>query len=164
MFYNLYIVLIFFLIFPSHWVFFGGVGGYLRIIPCMFYMIDRRLNNSLLTGFMRTHVFFSFLSPMLLIFTKSLWLHVKHFIALTKKESVRRIVFFVITDQLTQRKTRESTTALATKKKKADVRIKRVRSDSYLSYGQSTGARCVRKRKKKLYNTTRGRTHLLPFF
>jgi hypothetical protein len=30
----------------------------------------------------------------LLIFTKSLWLHVKHFIALTKRESVRRIVFF----------------------------------------------------------------------
>ena len=29
----------------------------------------------------------------------------------------------------------------------------------------STGARCVRKKnKKKLYNTTRGRTHLLPFF
>jgi hypothetical protein len=34
----------------------------------------------------------------LLIFTKSLWLHVKHFIALTKRESVR-IFFFVITDQ-----------------------------------------------------------------
>jgi hypothetical protein len=31
--------------------------------------------------------------------------------------------------------------------------------------GKSTGARCVRKKKKKiLYNTTRGRTHLLPFF
>ena len=31
----------------------------------------------------------------------------------------------------------------------------------------STGARCVRKKKnnkKILYNTTRGRTHLLPFF
>ena len=30
----------------------------------------------------------------------------------------------------------------------------------------TTGARCVRKKKKKkiLYNTTRGRTHLLPFF
>ena len=63
----------------------------------------------------------------LLIFTKSLWLHVKHFIALTKRESVRRIFFFpVITDQdypcqhIDQwpRKTRESTTALATKKKK----------------------------------------------
>jgi hypothetical protein len=35
----------------------------------------------------------------LLIFTKSLWLNVKHFIALTKRESVRRIFFFVITDQ-----------------------------------------------------------------
>ena len=31
---------------------------------------------------------------------------------------------------------------------------------------KTTGARCVRKKpnKKKLYNTTRGRTHLLPFF
>ena len=35
----------------------GGGGGYLRIIPCMFYMNDRRLNNSLLTRFMCTHVF-----------------------------------------------------------------------------------------------------------
>jgi hypothetical protein len=34
----------------------------------------------------------------LLIFTISLWLHVKHFIALTKRESVRRF-FFVITCQ-----------------------------------------------------------------
>ena len=59
----------------------------------------------------------------LLIFTKSLWLHVKHVIALTKRESVRRIVFFVITDQnypcqhIDQwpRKTRKSTTALGTK-------------------------------------------------
>ena len=79
----------------------------------------------------------------LLIFTKSLWLHVKHFIALTKRESVRRY-FFVMTDQdypcqyIDQwpRKTRESTTALA-KKKKACVCIKRVKSDSYLTYGQS---------------------------
>jgi hypothetical protein len=49
-----------------------------------------------------------------LIFTKSLWLNVKHFIALTKRESVRRI-YFVITDQdyhIDQwpRKTRESMT------------------------------------------------------
>ena len=81
----------------------------------------------------------------LLIFTKSLWLHVKHFIALTKRESGRRI-FFGITDQdytcqhidQWQRKTRESTTALAIKKKKKTcVRIKRVKSDSYLTYGQS---------------------------
>jgi predicted nucleic acid-binding Zn finger protein len=35
----------------------------------------------------------------LLIFTKSLWLHDKHFIALTKRESGRRIFVFVITDQ-----------------------------------------------------------------
>jgi hypothetical protein len=27
------------------------------------------------------------------IFTKSIWLHVKHFIALTKRQSVRRIIF-----------------------------------------------------------------------
>jgi hypothetical protein len=35
------------------------------------------------------------------------------------------------------RKTRESTTALGTKKKKACVCIKRVKTDSYLTYGQS---------------------------
>ena len=66
----------------------------------------------------------------LLIFTKSLWLHVKHYIALTKRESVRRI-FFVITEQdyhsqhidQWRRITRESTTTLAKKKKKACVRI-----------------------------------------
>ena len=78
----------------------------------------------------------------LLIFTKSLWHHVKHFIALTKTESVRRIAFLVITDQdypcqhIDQwpRKTRESTTVLATKKgKKTCVHIKRVKSDSYLT-------------------------------
>jgi hypothetical protein len=74
----------------------------------------------------------------LLIFTISLWLHVKHFIALTKRECVRRI-FFVITGQdypcqhIDQwpRKTRESTTALATKKKKACVRIKRVKTELF---------------------------------
>ena len=62
-----------------------------------------------------------------------------------KRESVRRIVFFVITDQdypcqhtdQRPRKTRESTTALATKKPKKRVCIKRVKSDSYLTYGQS---------------------------
>ena len=67
----------------------------------------------------------------LLIFTISLWIHVKHFIALTERESVRRI-FFVITGQdypcqhIDQwpRKTRENTIALATTKKKACVRIK----------------------------------------
>ena len=32
----------------------------------------------------------------LLIFTISLWLHVKHFIALTKRESVRRICFLLL--------------------------------------------------------------------
>ena len=69
--------------------------------------------------------------------------YVKHFIALTKRESVRRF-FFVITGQdyprqhIDQwpRKTRESTTALATKKKKACVRIKRVKTDSCLTYGR----------------------------
>jgi hypothetical protein len=67
----------------------------------------------------------------LLIFTISLWLHVKQFIALTKMESVRRF-FFVITGQdypcqhIDQwpRKTRESTIALATKKTKTCMRIK----------------------------------------
>ena len=34
------------------------------------------------------------------------------------------------------RKTSESTTALKTKKKKARVRIKQAKSDSYLTYGQ----------------------------
>jgi hypothetical protein len=89
-----------------------NLGGYLRIIPCMFYMIGRRLNNSILTHFMHTHVFFLFchqcwrtfpcfswslvnrkITSYLLIFTKSLWLHVKHFIALTKRESGRRFFF-----------------------------------------------------------------------
>jgi hypothetical protein len=63
----------------------------------------------------------------LLIFTKSLWLHVKHFIALTKRESVRRIVFFcnyrsgLPLSTHRPRKTRESTTALATKKEKLEA-------------------------------------------
>ena len=68
----------------------------------------------------------------LLIFTISLWIHVKHFIALTKRK-VWEDLFFVITDQdypcqhIDQwpRKTRESTTALATKNKKTCVRVKR---------------------------------------
>jgi hypothetical protein len=70
----------------------------------------------------------------LLIFTKSLWLHVKHFIALTKRESVRRIVFFFCNYQSglplsthRPRKIRENTTALVTKKKKKTcVHMKRV--------------------------------------
>ena len=49
-------------------IFFFGGGGNIRIIPCMFYMIDHRLNNSPLTRFMHTHGFFSFLSPMLSYF------------------------------------------------------------------------------------------------
>jgi hypothetical protein len=80
----------------------------------------------------------------LLIFTKSLWLHVKHVFPLIKRESVRRIFFFVITDQNYPSQhidqwpgiTGESTTTLATKKKKTCVRITRVKSDSYLTYGQ----------------------------
>ena len=36
-----------------------------------------------------------------------------------------------------ERDEQESTTTLATKKKRAYVRIKQVKSDSYLSYGQS---------------------------
>ena len=83
----------------------------------------------------------------LLIFTIYLWLHVKHYIELTKRASVRRI-FFVITgldypcqhiDQW-PRKTRESTTALATKIKIGCVRIKRVKTDSYWAYGHSRKA------------------------
>ena len=67
----------------------------------------------------------------LLVFTISLWIHVKYFIALTKRKSVRRI-FLVITGQdypcqhIDQwpRKIRESTIALATKKKKAWLPVK----------------------------------------
>ena len=75
----------------------------------------------------------------LLMFTKSLRLHVKHFIALTKRESVRR--FFCCNyrsgypcQRIDQwpRKTRESTIALATKKNKSMCK-----SNSYLTYGQS---------------------------
>jgi hypothetical protein len=54
-------------------IFFGG-GGYLRIIP---NYVNRKITSYIY----------------LLIFTKSLRLHVKHVIALTKRESVRRIVF-----------------------------------------------------------------------
>ena len=48
--------------------------------------------------------------------------------------------------------------------------LKRLVSHAYRAWLQPqalgyTGARCVRKTPtKKLYNTTRGRTHLLPFF
>jgi hypothetical protein len=45
-------------------------------------------------------------------------------------------------------------------------KITSIKGKNYLSSPNlTTGARCVRKKKKKiLYNTTRGRTHLLPFF
>ena len=73
----------------------------------------------------------------LLIFTRSLWLHVKHFIALTKRERVRRI-FFVITDPTLVN------TLSSDHEKHGKVQqhwrqkyIKRVRSDSYLTYSQS---------------------------
>ena len=72
------------------------------------------------------------------IFTKSIWLQVKHFIALTKRESVRRIYFWSYRpypcQQIDQwpRKTRESTSALENNENKAYVRIKRVKSDRYL--------------------------------
>ena len=61
-----------------------------------------------------------------LIFTKSLRLHVKHFITLTKRESARRIFFCNYRSGLPlsthrPRKTRESTTALATKKEKLEA-------------------------------------------
>ena len=67
----------------------------------------------------------------LLIFTISLWIHVKHFITLKhEKGKCEKIFFWVITGQdypcqhIDQwpRKTRESTIALATKKKKPCVR------------------------------------------
>ena len=69
----------------------------------------------------------------LLIFTISLWLHVKHFIALTKRESVRRIFFCCnYWSGLSL-----STHRPMTKKTKACVCIKRVKTDSYLTYGHS---------------------------
>jgi hypothetical protein len=79
----------------------------------------------------------------LLIFTKSLWLHVKHFIALTERESVRRIFLCNYPCQhidMWPRKTRERTTVLGTKKKKACVRIKRVKTNRYLTYDLSRKA------------------------
>jgi hypothetical protein len=61
----------------------------------------------------------------LVVFTILLWIHVKHFIALTKNESVRRILFLqlpvrtilVNTSTSDHEKKRESTIALATKEK-----------------------------------------------
>jgi hypothetical protein len=79
----------------------------------------------------------------LLIFTKSLWLHFKHFIALTKRESVRRIFFCNYRSKLPLSTHWPVTTRNTGKydsigdKKKTCVRIKRVKSDSYLTYGQS---------------------------
>jgi hypothetical protein len=72
-------------------------------------------------------------SSYLLIFTISLWLHVKHFITLKhEKGKCEKIFFFIITGQdypcqhIDQwpRKTRASTIALATKKEKRMLRIK----------------------------------------
>ena len=82
----------------------------------------------------------------LLILTKSLWLHVKHFITLTKRENVRRIGFFCnYRSRLTLSTHRPVTTKNTgkydsigdKKRKKACVRIKRVKTDSYLTYDQS---------------------------
>jgi uncharacterized protein involved in tolerance to divalent cations len=47
------------------------------------------------------------------------------------------MTILVNTSTSDHKKTRESTTALATKKIKACVRIKRVKIDSYLTYGHS---------------------------
>jgi len=74
------------------------------------------------------------------------------FYCTNEKGKCEKNFFFVITGQdypcqhIDQwpRKTRESTTALATKKKKACVRIKRVKTDSYLTYGHL-------RKKMKLY-------------
>jgi hypothetical protein len=66
----------------------------------------------------------------LLIFTISLWLHVKHFITLKhEKGKCEKIFFAVITDQVypcqhIDQWPRKSTIALATKKKKTCVCIK----------------------------------------
>jgi hypothetical protein len=68
----------------------------------------------------------------LLIFTISLWLHVKNFITLKHEKEKCENFFFVNTGEDSPcqhidqwpRNTRESTIALATKKKKACVRIK----------------------------------------
>ena len=71
----------------------------------------------------------------LLIFTKSS-LHVKHFIALTKRESVRRI-FICNHRPVTTKYTGKYDSIGDIKRKKAYVHIKRVKSDSYLTCGQS---------------------------
>ena len=80
----------------------------------------------------------------LLIFTKSLWLHVKHFIALTKREIVRRIFFCNYRSGLSLSTHRPVITkntgkydSIGNKKYQTCVCIKRIKSDSYLTYGQS---------------------------
>ena len=80
-----------------------------------------------------------------LIFTISLWLHAKHCIALTKRESVWRILFSVITDQdwpcqhinSDHEKHGKVRQHWGQKRKKMCLSIKRPKTDSYLTYGQS---------------------------
>jgi hypothetical protein len=78
----------------------------------------------------------------LLKFKISVWLHVKDCIALTKRESVRRIVFCNYRSGLSLSTHRPMTTkntgkydSIGHKKQKTCVRIKRVKTDSYLTYG-----------------------------
>ena len=72
----------------------------------------------------------------LLVFTISLWIHVKHFIALTKRESVR-IFFVVITNQdypcqhIDHEKHGKVRQHWRQKEIKACVRIKRVKSELF---------------------------------
>jgi hypothetical protein len=73
-------------IYPAHDVFQSVSYDISALISCNF--IIKNYVNRKVTSYIY-----------LLIFTISLWLHVKHFIALTKRESVKRIVFFVITGQ-----------------------------------------------------------------
>jgi hypothetical protein len=68
----------------------------------------------------------------LLIFTKSIWLHVKHFITLTERESVRRLPLSTHRP-VTTKNTGKYDSIGDKKKKKVCVRIKRVKTDSYLT-------------------------------
>jgi hypothetical protein len=46
----------------------GGGGGGVSMYNSMLYMIGRRLNNSVLTRFMRTHAFFVFVANVVVLF------------------------------------------------------------------------------------------------
>jgi hypothetical protein len=98
------------------------------LIPYLLYDVTGRINPRMNYAFCLLHIeeFWKLAIPIIWCYRQlqspnsSLWLHAKHCIALTKRESVWRILFSVITDQdwpcqhIDQwpRKTRESTTAL----------------------------------------------------